>query len=160
MGLTVNDRTYDAGKAEIRFGATAAGVQKISFGDKLNKEIMRRVGSQEIAAITDGEYETEDVSATIEQSVWNKTIFPKLPENGYGNHRFVISIHLFDRALGLVAVRLEQCTISGEKDNIESGPGGLVKELTMKTQQIVRNGKTLNRRSGTRVRALADLIKL
>lgn len=158
MGLTVNDRTFDSGRGEIRFGSKAVAIQKIGYGDKLNTETVRRIGSQEQDAITDGEYETEDVTVTVEQAIWNRQVSPSLPANGFGNFRFVISVFLTDPELGSSTARLEKCRITGIKDNIEAGPGAIVCEVTIKTQQIVRNGKTLNRRSG--VSSIAEALTL
>lgn len=160
MPLDVNDRTYDSGRAEIRFGSTAAAIQKIGFGDSLSVEVVRRIGSQEIAVVTEGQYETEDVMVTVEQSVWQKKILPKLPANGLGNFRFVITVLLSDPELGTGNVRLEKCRIIGIKDNIENSAGALVTELKINTVQIVRNGKTLNRRRGANTPAADNAMKL
>lgn len=160
MSLTVNDRTFDSGKGEIRFNKTAALIQKIGFGDKLNTEIVRRIGSQEIEAITDGEYETEDVSVTVEQAIWLRDILPYLPKNGFGSFRFMINVHLNDPELGKLHVKMERCRIVGVKDAIENGPGALVAELTIRTRQISRNGHTLNRRRGVPAGGAADTGRL
>lgn len=147
MSLQLGDRTYDSGKAEIRWNATAAALNKISFGDKLNVELVRRIGTQEIGGVTDGEYETEDISVTLEQAVWIN-LLDKLPPNGYGNERFVITAFLSDALIGDMSLVCSKCRIIGVKDSIEQGPGALMAELTIKSQQITRNGKTINRRIG------------
>lgn len=147
MALQLGDRTYDSGKAEIRWNATAAALNKISFGDKLNTEMVRRIGTQEVGGITSGEYEPEDLSVTLEQAVWIG-LLDRLPPNGYGNERFVITAFLSDPLIGNLSLVCTKCRIVGVKDSIEQGPGALMAELTIKTQQVVRNGKTLNTRIG------------
>lgn len=160
QGLDVNGRTYDSGKGEIRMGTTAAPIKKIDFGDKLNKELLRRIGSQEVEASTDGEYEPEDVNVEVELAVWKKTIFPRLPANGYGNYEFQMSVNFTDDLIGTTKIKLLRCTIKGEKDAVEAGPGAVMKTLVIQALQVVRDGKTLNRRKGTNIAALTDTMTL
>lgn len=153
--VRVNDRTYDSTTAEIRMGTTAAEFQKISYGDKLSRERGSSLGSQEIDYTTSGKYEVDAVSVTVEQTIWSQKILPKLPSNGYGSYVFEIVCIYSDLTLGTNKVELKTCRIDGVKENIENGSGPLLCELEISCKQILRDGKSLNRRKGVSVLAEA-----
>lgn len=156
---TINDVAYDGGTVEIQWGSAAYGLNKISFGQKLESEKLRRIGSQSIDADTEGTYDTDDVAVTMEVGEWGR-LLAALPANGYGRARFPILINYLHPDLGSQKVELQRCKILSDKDSIEASAAGSMVELTLRTMQIVRNGKTLNKRKGTSTTAANNLLKL
>jgi hypothetical protein len=157
---TINGKTYDSGSVSIRMGSSEALLKSISFGDGLNTEDVRRIGEQEIAAITEGEYSVEPIKVTLEKTVWDEKLLPKLPKNGYGNFPFPIVGSYGFTGQPKHTIRAEQCRIVKVNDNVEAGPGAVMVELEIKSKQIVRDGKTINRRKGVTPSATDQTMKL
>lgn len=137
-------------RAQFWMGATLLEAESVKYGDKLNTEVTRRLGSQQIGARTEGEYETDLMTASVEALVWYAVRDgATFPSNGYGNFQFPGTLFAsHPQSPTQVQVSFEDCRILGESEEYKNEAGAAMVDLTISCDQIVRNGKTLNRRDG------------
>lgn len=137
-------------RAQFWIGTTRLDSASVKIGHKLSTEVTRRLGSQAIAARTEGIYEPEDITASVEVLVWYAILkSPNMPANGYGN--FVFNGVLFaqhPQSPTEITIDLLSCRIVGESEEYKNEAGAAMLDLTITVDQIVKMGKTLNRVDG------------
>src|SRR6478609_2783788 len=142
-----NGVAYSGSNVRILIGTTEIGIIKVSFGDKLKPEKGKRLGSQQNDFRTDGEYETEDGSMTLETAEAQRML-DLMPSNGFGNTRFPISGSYDHSTLGHRTFKLDDTRVSGLKESLEAGGKATEVEVSIDYMQVYRNGKTINRVRG------------
>lgn len=152
MAVAINNVAYDGGTIEARFNASAFGLQEISWEQKVDKKKVRAIGAQGAKKRTKGSYEVSDATVKVDSGEWN-LMLAKLPTNDYSSYEFTIFVDYIHPDLGTQSVQLLECCIIGEKDAIKEGSDATMKELTISVMQVVTNGKTMNKRPGTKTPA-------
>lgn len=141
--------TFSGQRAQFWVGTTLWEVQAVGASDKLNREKVRRLGSQEIAAFTDGEYDIDQLTVQCESAVFYSDIEPTLPANGWGNFYFNGLMYVdHPRINRQVRIDLLGCRFAGAKDEFKAEPGAAMMDIPIDVQQILRNGKSINRMAG------------
>ncbi len=143
----VGSNAITGSRAQFWVGSTLFEVTGIKAGDKLNTEVTRRLGSQEIAARTEGEYETDQLTGQCEVAVFFKDILPQLPVNGFGNFKFAGMIYADHPQIGSINIGLLRCSFGGLAADFKAEPGATMMDITINVDQIAYDGKTLNRRN-------------
>jgi hypothetical protein len=147
--MPVIDLANDGSTAEIRMGRSAFPfVNSFGWGDGLEKEMVRRIGSQAIDAWTPGQYKTDDAKGSMETAVF-KEVCKLLPRNGFGNHSFPIHAQEIHPEIGPSEYHLQRCYFTNLAASIEASNKATVIEVTFKVTQVYWNGKTINRRGGS-----------
>ena len=137
-------------RAQFWIGTTLLAAANVKIGHKLSTEVTRRLGSQEIAARTEGIYEPEDITASVEALVWYAILkSDSMPANGYGN--FVFNGVLYaSHPQSPVDIQIDMlsCRIAGEGEEYKNEAGAAMIDLTISVDQIRKLGKTINRVDG------------
>lgn len=129
-------------------GSTLFEVSGVKLSDKLNTEVTRRLGSQAIAARTEGEYETDQITGQCEVAVFFFDVLPQLPANGFGNFRFDGMGYADHPQIGAISVQAKECSFAGLSADIKAEPGATMMDITINVNQLVWQGKTLERVAG------------
>jgi hypothetical protein len=130
---------------------------KIGAKDGLAKSAVNVLGEQETRAFTYGKYNVEasDIEM-LHQDFYDPTegLLSVLPANGYGNvsGQIVVRSEDFDTnpvtAQSPALLELLDVTITGVTDAYENSEGQTVVTVQVQPRQILRNGKSINRRRG------------
>lgn len=146
----MSDVIISGSRAQFWIGSTLLAVAGVKIGHKLSTEVTRRLGQQSIAGRTEGIYEPEDITGQAEALVWYRILdSAAMPANGYGN--FVFSGMLYamhPQSTTSINIDLLSCRIVGESEEYKNEAGASMIDLTITVDQIVKNGKTLNRVDG------------
>lgn len=142
-----NGAGYSGSNVRLIMSTTEIGIIKVSFGDKLKKETSSRLGSQQLDIRSDGMYEVDDGSMTLETAEAYRML-GLMPDNGFGNVVFPIAGSYDHPTLGHQTFRLDKVTVVGLKESLESGGKLTEVDLSIHYMQVFRNGKTLNRIRG------------
>jgi hypothetical protein len=145
--VTDNGNAYSGSNIRIILGITEIGITKISFGDKVKPEVGRRIGSMQQDVRTDGEYETDEGSMTLEVAEYYR-LLSLLPDNGYTLVEFPVSGSYDHPTLGHLTFRLDRTRIVSDKESIESTAKISEIDVGIHYMQVFRNGKTKNRIRG------------
>jgi hypothetical protein len=142
--------TFSGQRAQFWIGATLWEAQSVSGSDKINREKVRRLGSQQIAAYTEGEYDIDQLTVSTESAVFYADIFPQLPVNGYGNFMFNGLLYVDHPQIPGTQVRVDfiACKFANLKDEMKAEPGPGLMDISLDVTQILRNGKSFNRVGG------------
>jgi len=128
----------------VHFGRHEYAFQKVSYSDKLDGvELLTHIGYQEAHARTRGIYKVDPCTVSQVKAEWC-AMMTHFPSNGFGNFVFPVTVTGIDPDLPMFVDRIIDCTIVGQKNDIEAtGKAGMV-EFTMQPRQISYNGKTIN----------------
>ncbi len=132
----------------VHFGRSEYAFQKVTYGDKLEGiEFLTNIGLQEQSARTRGVYKVDEITVSQLRAEWDRMMV-HFPANGFGNVLFPVTISGTDPELPTNVDRLLDCSISGQKTDIEAtGKANLI-EFKIMCRQIVWNGRTINKRRG------------
>ncbi len=128
-------------------------ITKIEYADNLTIAEVVELGSQEIAATTNGKYAPEEKTFEMVKARWEEYLLT-LAINGFGNQRFPIVVRAEDpdtnilSSLGSQADTLENCRIIGVAGSYENSEAVSMVVIKYKPQQIRWSGRTLNRTAG------------
>lgn len=149
MASRVNDngKAYSGSNIRIIIGTTEIGIVKLSFGDKVKPEVGRRIGSMQQDVRTDGEYETDEGSMTLEVAEYYR-LLSLLPDNGYTLIEFPITGSYDHPTLGHKTFKLDRARITSDKESIEGTAKVSEVDVGIHYMQVFRNGKTKNRIRG------------
>ncbi len=145
--VTDNGVAYSGSNIRIILGTTEIGIIKISFGDKVKPEVGKRLGSMQNDFETDGEYEVDDGSMTLETAEAYRML-ALLPTNGASLVRFPVSGSYDHPTLGHRTFKLDRARVVGLKESLEAGGKATEIDVSIHYMQIFRNGQTLNRIRG------------
>ena len=140
--------TFSGQRVQFWLGTTMWEAQTVEPSDKINDEVVRRLGSQEIAAYTLGEYEVDNLPVTTEAAVFFADVHPILPDNGFGNFTFAGLIYMDHPTLASVRIDLLGCQFRSTKASMKVEPGATMMDLSLRVRQVLWNGKSLNQRAG------------
>jgi hypothetical protein len=141
--------TFSGQRAQFWIGATLWEVQSVSGSDKINREKVRRLGAQQIAAYTEGEYDIDQLTVSTEAAVFYADVFPQLPVNGFGNFYFNGLLYVDHPLIGTTErVDFIGCRFASLKDEMKAEPGPGLMDIAIDVQQILRNGRSFNRMAG------------
>ena len=146
----VNRTAFDGTCISITLGRSQAKCLKISYGDKLEPQTLSNMGSQEIDAMTPGNYSTEDAKVTMEATEYRASILPYLTP-GYGNQLMPIVVGFSHPDVGDDSDLLDGARIIGNSAPAETGGKFHEVEFTIKFMQLAMGEKrvTINRLAGT-----------
>jgi hypothetical protein len=142
------NNTFSGQRAQLWVGTILVEGQATEPSEKINDEAVRRLGSQEVAAYTIGEYEPEMMNVTVEAAVWNADVWPSLPDNGFANYKFNGFIYIDHPQLSALKVEMVDCQFRGTKLSLKAEPGASMMDVPIRVRQYKWNGKTLNTISG------------
>lgn len=145
--VTDNGVAYSGTNIRTILGTTEIGIMKVGFGDKLKPEVGMRLGSQQVDSRTDGSYEVDPGSITLETAELYRML-DLMPDNGFGNYTFPISGAYDHPTLGHRTFKLDGCRLIGLKEAIEAGGKASEITLDLSYMQVYRNSKTINRIRG------------
>jgi hypothetical protein len=119
---------------------------KASYGDKLETEVIRNMGAQEISARTPGIYSTEDAKVTMESVTFREVLYPLLQQSGYGNEQIPIVFAFTHPDLGDDSDLLEECRFVGIAQALEASAKALEVEFGIVFNQLYlgNDRKTIN----------------
>jgi hypothetical protein len=149
--VIVGDVAWDGGCVEIRFGRQAYPLTALEYAHKINREKVRRIGSQRIDALTPGEYDVDQVKATMEAAVYAKfrnDLAAGAGTGGFASQRFSIHVDQFHPDIGNDNDKLSQCSWAGASKKIEGGSKANLVECMFDCRQVIENGATPNRVRG------------
>lgn len=145
---TTDSYSFSNAGFRVRFGSLAITCEKIDgLGGKLETETAMELGSQEIAARSEGVYKPEEAKITLLLARWNEWL-RALPENGYGLVTWTAEVTLYHPRLSNFVITAIGCRIMGVSVPIEAGPGLAKAEVSFVFDEILHNGKSVNVRSG------------
>lgn len=159
-------KTIDGVTITVFLGTTKAELSKIEYSDKLTTEVSRRLGQQGIAGRSLGIYEPGDVSIEVEEIVWRADILGKLPTNGFGDYPFTVVVSGTDpdpnpaSSWGTFTDTLQQVRIGEVKHSFTSEAGVSMVSITLTTNQILLEGKSINYRQNAPRGGTANTMRL
>lgn len=127
-------------------------ITKVEYADNLATADVVQLGSQEVEAITNGKYSTEEKTFEMTKARWEEFLLAQ--PNGFGNVRFPIVIRAQDpdinplTSLGSQADTLIDCKINGVAGSYTNDESVAMVVIKYKPRQIRWSGKTLNRVAG------------
>lgn len=146
MGFTAREIAFSGLSYTVHIGRSEYAFQKVTYGDKLDGvELLTNIGFQQLSARTRGVYKVDPSTVSMLRAEWDR-MMTKFPSNGFGNFLFPVTITGRDPALPQTVDRLLNCTILGQKLDIEATGKASLVEFQMQPQQIVWNGRTINLR--------------
>jgi hypothetical protein len=148
MGIRiVNGIAFDGGNVWAIIGHTQIPCLKVSYGDKLEKTKLKKLGSQKIDAKTQGTYETEDAKFTIDSVDFRSKIMPLLAQNEFGNLDLSVAVGYQHPDLGADNDLLAGVEWTGLTAAAENSNKALEVEITLIVSQVywTAQRKTINR---------------
>lgn len=143
----ISGHELDGSTVTITIGKYQFYALAVSYGDSLQPEKLRQMGGQEIDAITEGTYETEEGKLRVSASVWRGEIAPLLEQNGWGNVGHSVVVSFTHKQLGSDSDLLADCRLISNTDAPEAGSKPLEHEIKLVYRQIfwTDDRKTINR---------------
>jgi hypothetical protein len=145
--VTDNGVAYSGSNIRLILGTTEIGIIKVAFGDKVKPETGKRLGSMQLDFRTDGEYEVDDGSMTLETAEAYRML-ALMPDNGTSLVVFPVSGSYDHPTLGHQTFKLDRTRLVGLKESLEAGGKATEIDVSIHYMQVFRNGKTLNRIRG------------
>lgn len=143
----IRGNELDGTTVTVTIGKYQFDALAVSYGDSLQPEKLRQMGSQEIDAMTPGTYETEEGKLRISASVWRGEVAPLLEQNGWGNTEHNVVVSFTHPQIGSDSDMLSRCRLISGTDSHEVGSKPLEHEIKLVYQQVywTDDRKTINR---------------
>jgi hypothetical protein len=148
MGIRqVNGIAFDGGNVWIVIGRTQIPCLKVSYGDKLEKSKISRLGSQKTDAKTQGTYVAEDAKISVESVDFRQYIMPLMAQNEFGNLPLSVMVGYQHPDLGSDNDLLDATEIVGLAAAAENSNKVLEVEFSLNVSQVywTEARKTINR---------------
>lgn len=141
---------FDGSVVTVTFGKAEIRCIKASYGDKLDKAKLTEMGSQQIDAVTQGSYGTDDLKVTMSSHRWRTEFMPLMPQTGGGNLPLAIVVGRSHPQLGDDSDLLEGCYCTANGGSVENSNKAEEVELTFTVTQIkwTNDRKTINQLAG------------
>lgn len=150
-GITrVSDVELDGSTVTVTFGRHEIKALSASYGDSLETEVVRVMGSQQQNARTAGTYKTETVKIKFRASVFRAEVMPLFPVNGGGNARVPLTINFSHPDIGSDSDLLDGARCTNWTAACESSSKALEVETSWEILQVywTSDRKTINAITG------------
>jgi hypothetical protein len=150
-GITrVTDVELDGSTVTVTFGRHEIKALSASYGDTLETEVVRMMGSQLQHARTAGTYKTETVKIKFRASVFRAEVMPLFPVNGGGNVRVPITVNFSHPDIGSDSDLLDGARCTNWTSACEASSKALEVETSWEILQVywTSERKTLNAING------------
>lgn len=138
MDITrINGVEFDGSCCTITFGAYEIPFLSADYGDSLTPEKVRQCGSQEISALTPGEYDVDAASIKFRSSVFRAVLMPLFQSVGFGNQRIQLVVNFVHPEIGADSDMLVNARIINPKAAVEASNKGLEIETKWQPQQVL-----------------------
>lgn len=150
-GITrTTDVELDGSTVTVTFGRHEIKALSASYGDSLETEVVRMMGSQQQNARTAGTYKTESVKIKFRASVFRAEVMPLFPTNGGGNSRVPITVNFSHPDIGSDSDLLDGARCTNWTAAAEASSKALEVETTWEILQVywTSDRKTINSLNG------------
>lgn len=137
---------HDGSTVAITIGRTQIDCLSMSYGDKLQPEELRNMGSQQIDALTPGTYTTDEAKVKMASSTFRAEFMPLVDKNGFGNRALPIVSTFTHPDTGTDSDLLDGCRFIGIAAAVENSAKANEIEFAIKPRQIywTDQRKTIN----------------
>lgn len=144
------DVELDGTTVTATFGRHEIKALSASYGDSLETEVVRVMGSQQQSARTAGTYKTESVKIKFRASVFRAEVMPLFPTNGGGNVRVPIVVSFSHPDIGSDSDLLDGARCVNFAAACEASSKALEVETTWEILQVywTSDRKTINSLNG------------
>jgi hypothetical protein len=137
---------FDGSTVKVTIGRTEIPCLAASYGDNLQPEKLREMGSQQIDAITNGTYETDEAKIKMASSVFRGVFMPLVDSSGFGNRSLPVVCSFEHPDLGGDSDYLDGCRFTKLGAAMEASAKANEVEFGLTVRQIywTDQRKTIN----------------
>lgn len=138
MSVTrINGVEFDGSTCKITFGVYEIPFLSADYGDSLKPEPVRECGSQEIVAMTPGQYEVKEAKIKFRSTVFRELLVPRFTAIGFGNQRVQLVVNFYHPEIGADSDLLQDARLVDLGAAIEASNKGLEVETTWQPRQVL-----------------------
>lgn len=145
----------DGSTVSVTLGKIELPCISISYADKLEVGKLSMMGGQEIDEMTQGTYDTDEVSLKVSGKIYRSLLMPAMPKNGGGNVRIPIVVNFSHPDLGDDSDLLDACRLINWPASMDNTSTPHELDLKAVVQQIfwTHERKTINQLRGVPIGA-------
>jgi hypothetical protein len=142
----INRIALDGSTVALMFGRHEIPCTKATYGDALEPEVLRYMGSQKQDAQTAGTYKTTDGKVSMDAVIFRTMLYPLFRTDGYGNEKLPITVVYGSPDLGYESDLLDAARFMGLDEADEASSKASEVEFTISFLQLYvgNERKTIN----------------